>query len=257
MDKFKLIDMLSPFIGQPFCRKNEIPVIYYHSIVEKGGKSYSHTDLNVFKSHMQFLKDNKYETLLFDEVTPDFKNTSKNKYVIIAFDDGFKDNYSLIFDYMKEHNLKYNIFLIGNKIGNDSDYLTWEDVEIMSKSGLVGFGAHTYTHIDCREINLENYKTELDETNSLIEAHIGKKVTDFCFPYGYYNNSVIDFFAKHSSYTKLYTSNYMPVKDVNGHSFRGRIPLRNEDSMNVFKHKLKGYYNFMYYLKYKKEAKWW
>ena len=255
MNKYKIIDNLSAIIGFPFCRKHEIPVIYYHSIVNSGGKSYSHTDFEVFKRHMKYLIDNNYETLLFNEVSESFRKKTNKKCVIIAFDDGFKDNYTLIFDYMKENKLKYNIFLIGSKIGIDSNYLSWEDVEVMYKSGLVDFGAHTYSHIDCRQINSDNLVKEIEETNALIEEHTKNPVTDFCFPYGYYNQNVIDFFAEHTPYKKLYTSNYMPVNIIKNHSFRGRIPLRNEDNIKVFEHKLKGYYNFMYYLKYKKEAK--
>lgn len=255
MDKFKIFDICSLIIGFFFKRKNEIPVIYYHSIVEGDGSSYANTNIDVFKSHMSYLEENNYTTLRFDEVNTDFKKSKHDKSVVIAFDDGFKDNYELIFEYMKEHKLKYNIFLIGNKIDVDYDYLTWEQVETMSKSGLVGFGAHTYTHIDSRKINSSNADCELNKTDMLIQSHTGKTVTDFCFPYGYYNQQTMVFFAENSDYTKIYTSNYMPIKKINNHTFKGRIPIRNNDSVEVLKHKLKGYYNFLYYFKYKKEVK--
>ena len=52
-------------------------------------------------------------------------------------------NYTRVFSIMKELNLKFNIFLEVGAIGNKKNYLTWDFINEMVESGLVGLGAHT------------------------------------------------------------------------------------------------------------------
>ncbi len=255
MDKYAMLDYLIRPFGIFDLRKTEIPVIYYHSIVKEGGYSYAKTDLEVFKSHMQFLSDNNYKTLLFDEIPDGFRKDKKDKVVLITFDDGYRDNYDLIFDFMRERGLKYNIFLAGEKIGNDAEYLTWEQVKMMSESGLVGFGAHTYHHVDCTKVDNSNIDVEVNQTNELIEKHIGKPMTDFCFPYGYYDIETLNYFADKTDYKNIYTSNYRPVQKIKNCNARGRAAIENSDTVSRFKRKVTGKYNILYHLKYRRSEK--
>ena len=122
-------DNIVPFLGKIFVSNNKyVNVIYYHDIVE--GKGYSMMQMNVekFKQQMLFIKRNGYETLRFDDLNKLELIKFKKKRVVIAFDDGWKSNYSLIFDWMKEKGIKYNIYLTMGEIGVNPGYLTWEQV---------------------------------------------------------------------------------------------------------------------------------
>ena len=196
MNSFKkfIYSKVIPKVGMFFVTKEHIPIIYYHNIVEDGlGYSFMHTELSVFKQHMEYLKNNNYKTYTFDQIPENFKKNKHSKEVIITFDDGFLSNYNVVFPIMKKLGLKYSIFITPGFIeSNNPDYLCWDMIEEMFKSNLVGFGAHTYSHIDSRKINETNYQNEIKRTDALLEKYTQNGVKDFCFPFGYYNKQIID-----------------------------------------------------------------
>ena len=110
------------------------------------------TNINVFRRQMEYIAAKGYETLRFDDLQDVQKVKGGSKKVIIAFDDGWLSNYNEIYDMMKSLGLKYNIYLTIGEIGTNPEYLTWDIVRKMHSEGLVGFGAHTYTHPDMTDI---------------------------------------------------------------------------------------------------------
>ena len=147
-----------PALGCLLVGKNKYcNVIYYHDIVSGKGETFMRTNIDIFHSHMEYIAANGFETLRFDDLEKPGNLAFGKKKVIIAFDDGWKSNYSLIFDFMKSLGIRYNVFLTMGKIGVDEDYLTWDMVRKMHESGLVGFGAHTFTHPNMADLSAVDY----------------------------------------------------------------------------------------------------
>lgn len=244
-----IYNFIVPLFGRLLSRSTKIPVIYYHNVVEDGqGYSFMHTDSSVFEQHMKYLSKNKYKTYTFHEIPKKFTKKSKSKEVIIAFDDGFLSNYTKVYPLMKKLGLKFNIFLaVKNMEKQNKDYLTWDMVSEMNKSKIVGFGAHTYTHIDARNITDSNYDREINKTNSLIKKYTNNNVYDFCFPYGYYNDKIIVKLCRDGIYKRIYTSDNIKLKIINNCELVGRTGISTEYDIDTFKKNVKGYYNIMYY----------
>ena len=238
-----------PLIGRLFNRSTKIPIVYYHNIVEDGqGYSFMHTDLSIFEKHMGYLATNEYKTYKFDEIPKKFAKKSNSKEIIIAFDDGFLSNYTIVFPLMKKLGLKFNIFLtVENMEEKKENYINWDMVSEMYKSKIVGFGAHTYTHIDARNITDSNYDREINETNSLIKKYTNNNVYDFCFPYGYYNDKIIVKLCRDGIYKRIYTSDKIKLKIINDCEVVGRTGISTEYNLNMFKKNVNGFYNIMYY----------
>jgi len=238
-----------PEVGRFFRRPTKIPVIYYHNVVEDGnGRRFMHTDISVFKNHMEYLKINGYKTYTFKEIPKKFTKKSNSKEVIIAFDDGFLSNYTIVFPLMKKLGLKFNIFLaVENMEKQNKDYLTWDMVSEMNKSKMVGFGAHTYSHIDVRNITDIHYDKEIYQTNALIRKYTNNDVNDFCFPYGYYNDKIIAKLCRDGIYKRIYTSDKIKLKIINNCEVVGRTGISNDYNVDMFSKNIKGLYNIMYY----------
>lgn len=234
---------LIPFVGRVVRRRNKlINVIYYHDIVKGIGYKYQQTNIYVFKRQMEYIVSHGYKTLRFD----DLNNESikyDDKTVVIAFDDGWKSNYNEIYEYMKARGIKYNIYLAVKEIGVNPDYLTWEQVKQMHGDGIVGFGAHTYTHPDMSDINKIDPKVEFDKADSIFNEHLGYQPLDFCYPYGKYSEDSNNYIVKHTPYTRIYTSRMMYSYIQDGKVIFGRCGISNDESFGVFKAKLKGYFN--------------
>ena len=236
----KLFDCVSPLIGFPFKRDNQIPIIYYHSIVNEEGFSYQYVNYVLFKAQMDYLIKEKYSFLSFSDLKNDFKKGTKDKVILIAFDDGFEDNYSLIFDYMRYHLIKYNVFLVTSfidKIG----YLSKSQIKEMYNSGIVDFGVHTHSHIDCVK-SYDRLEKEIEISNYHFSSLLGYKPMDFCFPFGSYSSDVVKLINEIGEYKRLYSSDYRKVVSLSNSCLTGRIGIRNEDSVRIFKHKVNGFY---------------
>ena len=233
----KLIIRLFYYLSFVFrYKQKDLKVIYYHDIVQNNGYSYQRLNIDNFREQMEYLKNNVYKTLLFDDLEKINYSNVNGKYVLITFDDGWVSNYNLVFAIMKELDLKFNIFLEVGAIDNNFDYINWDMAKQMRISGLVGFGAHTFNHTDARMImDDEDVAKEITLPNKIINSRIGVNVNDFCFPFGYYDNNIIEKIVDLNVYKRLYTSDGMRVYALrDGIDLIGRVGIENDDSLQTF-----------------------
>ena len=231
-------------------RNKFINVFYYHDIVRDNGYSFMRTNIDVFKHQMEWLVSKGYETLRFDDLNEETLMFKKKK-VLIAFDDGWRSNYTEIFEYMKSQGLKYNIFLTMGEINNNPEYLTWNMVREMHESGLCGFGAHTYTHPDMSDLNKICIDKEVNQADKLFEKELGYQPIDFCYPFGYYSEESNLGLEVKSQYQRIYTSQNLFSYSQNGRIVMGRNGISTDDSEAEFQNKVKGYENAFYSLRRK------
>lgn len=233
-----------PFFGWLFISKNKyVNVIYYHDIVHDKGDTYMRTNVEVFTKQMLWLAEKDYETLRFDDLDDEQLKFKKGR-VLIAFDDGWSSNYTEIFELMRGLGLKYNIFLTMGEIGNNPKYLTWDQVRKMYKSGLVGFGAHTYTHPSMADLTKVDIKHEVEDADALFKKELGYQPVDFCYPFGYYSEDSNVRLEQESNYKHIYTSEKLYSYVQNGCVIFGRNGISTDYPMHYFKKKVRGYANW-------------
>ena len=74
--------------------------------------------------------------------------------------------------------------------------LSHEEIEKLSKSGLIDFGAHTVSHEILTNISLEEAENEIIGSKDIIEKYLDEAITFFAYPNGTeadYNNEHIKF----------------------------------------------------------------
>jgi len=150
-------------------KNNAIPILYYHSVADHDKNrpwSFLSCGIDVFKTQMEYLSKNDFYTCTWDELYRHLNGIEKlpEKTVMIHFDDGFLDNWTVVFPIMKKYNLKFSIvvtpefieksekirdFVKETKESNIKDwwgYLSIGELREMEDSGLVDIQAHGYTH---------------------------------------------------------------------------------------------------------------
>lgn len=233
-----------PVVGSLLKNKNKyINVIYYHDIIEGEGNNAQHTNVETFKKQMEYLVSKGYKTITFDDIEKGEEITFKDKYVLITFDDGWVSNYSKIFEFMKERNIKYNIFLEVGAISKNPEYLTWDQVREMHDSGVVGFGAHTYSHVSMKDIETIDTQKEVEEVNNIIFKEIGFYPVDFCYPYGQFTEQSNKFLLENTKYKRIYTSEHDFSYGVGDKIVFGRSSINGAEDFKTFINKLNGKYN--------------
>lgn len=118
---------------------------------------------------------------------PIYSVKTEEKHVAISFDAAWgADKTESIMDVLKEYNSTATFFLVG----------FWVDKhgELVKKIDERGFeiGTHSKTHPDMTKISKETMIEELEDSVSLINKYVDKKVTYFRPPYGAYNNMLLD-----------------------------------------------------------------
>ena len=233
-----------PALGRLMIRKNHYcNVIYYHDIVEDEGYSYMRTNIDLFKRQMQYLADNYYETMRFDDFSEVNNLAFKKKRILIAFDDGWRSNYTLVFDFMKSLGLKYNVFLAVGLIDEDARYLTWKMAQEMHRSGLCGFGTHTFSHVDLSRLDDGLFDAEVRKADDRFEKELGFAPKDFCYPFGKYSTDSNQKLMSDSNYERIYLSSMSYSYKQADWFIMGRNGISNDDSMSIFKNKVNGFYN--------------
>jgi polysaccharide deacetylase len=113
----------------------------YHSIDSEKNKGGIFVD--EFEEHIKWIKDKK--TFKMEELKG-LDYTLPPNSILITFDDGYKNNYTLAFPILKKYNMKATIFLNTKFIEKDETYLNWDEIREMYESGLIDFQLHTHSH---------------------------------------------------------------------------------------------------------------
>lgn len=176
---------------------DHIPILTYHSIDSSG--SPISMDENQFTRQMEWLYEHDYRTVSLNSFLERVGNgtvSSGKKNVVLTFDDGFENNYTVAFPVLKKFGFKATFFLSTAFLGTNSHWLeppldrmsmlSWEQVKEMSQAGM-DFGAHTVHHTDLTVVDRDHAEREINDSKDVIEDHLNKGVYFFCYPFGHYS----------------------------------------------------------------------
>ncbi|MGI6595158.1 MAG: polysaccharide deacetylase family protein [Candidatus Ratteibacteria bacterium] len=121
---------------------------------------------------------------------------------LITFDDGFADNLWYAEPILAQYKIRPLIFLTVNYTGTGNiferykdrekdRFLNWKEIKQMSEKGVI-FGSHSLSHPHLTCLDNKKLWEELHTSKKMIEDNIGREVPYFCYPYGDFNNKVIE-----------------------------------------------------------------
>jgi len=115
---------------------DELPVFAYH-------RARPH----VFRSHLEHIRRNGYATLDCSDLLSilDEGRAFSGKEILLTFDDGLYDLYTVVFPLLKMHRMKAIACIAPFWIGTEG-LITWEQAREMHAAGLVDFQSHGFTH---------------------------------------------------------------------------------------------------------------
>lgn len=194
-------------------KKYEIPVLMYHQFVENkkdGGKIKLFVTKKQFELHLRILKFFRYETITFEDLDRiGLQNRFYKKYIILTVDDGYKDNYEILYPLLKKYKMKAVIFLVSGlnynkwtiESSNEKRFDLMNDNEVLKlqESGTVEFGGHTLTHLSFLDAEEEKAKYEIEEDKRITENRLNKILKVFAYPYGHRKEETKDM-VKESGY---------------------------------------------------------
>lgn len=176
----------------------DIPIITYHYVeIVKNKDDFIRERLSIkpatFEYQLQTLKNKNYTTIWVKEI-PIFLLSSKSqdsKMVALTFDDAYGDFYTDVFPILKKYKAKATVYVISSFIDRPN-YMTKQQLKEVIDSGLVEIGSHSISHLDLPSVSSEVAKYQITQSRLDLENTYGVKVETFCYPYGFYNQNIID-----------------------------------------------------------------
>ena len=110
------------------------------------------------------------------------------KKVAITFDDGYYEDYSVVFPIFKKYKIKGTSFITTNDIGK-SGYLSWDNIKEMNEYGW-SFECHTHNHPQLAKLSNEDIEKEFQMVDNEFLRHSLPIPEYTAYPYNSRNNNV-------------------------------------------------------------------
>lgn len=115
--------------------------------------------------------------------------------VILSFDDGWEDQFTYAFPVLRKYGFTATFFIVTNYVGR-RDFLSWNQIRNLASAGMT-IGSHSCTHpFLSRIVDHSVLESEISGCKRTIELHLGKPIEEFAYPYGAFNQSVIQLVEK-------------------------------------------------------------
>jgi hypothetical protein len=152
---------------------NNIPVLNFHTIMTHRKKrtwSFLSANIEVFENTLKYFKKNGYKSISMQDLydLKIKKISDESKLFSITFDDGFLDNYTIVYPMLKKYGFKATLFvnpefvdqrpIIRDKVyekivrGDEVEtencwgYMSWEELKEIDDSGIIDVQCHTMSH---------------------------------------------------------------------------------------------------------------
>lgn len=178
----------------------QLPALLYHRVVNHRSEAGHH---NIFikkrklLKQFSYLKKNGYQTLTFRDIENN-PQIDLYKKIILTFDDGYQDNYSILFPILKEFGFSAVVFLVTQLKKNEwgiiegepaLQLLNKEQIKEMDQYG-IEFGGHTQTHVDLLKLDDKSRMEEVKGCKLDTETILGKEIISFSYPFGALNEEI-------------------------------------------------------------------
>lgn len=233
-------------------KENLFRTLMYHSVFDektedKPNQLY-HLKLSIFKEQIKYIKNNlgkrfyKTDTLL---------NECPENGITITFDDGYLNTYEIASKYLLEDNIPFTIFVITDFIKNEKkEFMNKSMIKELSNNKLVTIGSHSVSHPKLSKLNDRSIYNEVNYSKLYLEDLLGKEITSLSYPHGDYDNRVLKE-VKNAGYKLAFSSKFDANKNNENKFKLSRNEIWNTDTIEIFKQKIEGHWDWLSYKDYK------
>ncbi len=169
-----------------------VPVLMYHRVDPQLS---AHDPMTVgltvmepmFEAQLAVLRAAGYQSMPLAAIREslDLHTPLPERRVILTFDDGYEDNYSVVFPLLKRFGFTATFFVVTSSV-DTRDHLTVPQIREMAASGME-IESHGVHHIDFSVLSPADARRELLQSRKTIEGWTGRPVTFFAYPAGRYS----------------------------------------------------------------------
>lgn len=238
-------------------RRGGFRVLLYHSVgLRRRGDTLGLTvPGDDFKMQVRSLKERDARVArlegLVDAVTD--KKGNCGGFLAVAFDDGYKDNFTHAAGILSELNVPATFFVragvlsglaSGDRYWDRWEYMSAHDVKRLALNPLFDIGSHGISHVKLTRLRDAQLYAEIRDSKDMLENAIGRAVSLFSYPYGCLDERVKCAVAR-AGYKAAFTSFCGANTCASDRFGLRRIEISGFDSMRVFERKARGSYDWV------------
>ena len=170
--------------------------------------------------------------------------------IAITFDDGFENFLTQALPELEKRKIPATVFMIADGMNREfgsgtsaEKLLSLEQMQSLPED-LVTIGAHTLTHPMLTELGEAEARREIQESKTKLEAMLGRKVTQFSFPYGAFNQRLVAL-CREAGYERVYTTLPAFAFEHRGEFLIGRVRIDPTDWRLEVRLKVAGAYRWL------------
>jgi len=221
-------------------------ILMYHSVGDN--PAFFTVTKNDFECQVDYLKRKNFKVVKLSELIKKIKNNESIRGVVcLTFDDGYKDNYEIVYPILKKYLFPATIFtatgFMGGEMVSDQnvsiDILSGDEILEMSKSGLIEFMPHTESHRTLDKISFGEGCTEIARSRETLEKITNTTADIFAYPKGKRTEEVETYLKKNNWEGAVLVSEGLVKSDKDCDVFKlKRNSIDSKTSFTQFKGKL-------------------
>jgi peptidoglycan/xylan/chitin deacetylase (PgdA/CDA1 family) len=162
--------------------------------------------------------------------------------VLVTIDDGFRSVRTQALSILQEHRVPAVAFVsagllckTADEAGAPEDYLTWDDLSLLSESGL-SIQSHGCMHLSLGRLPLHEVRSEVTDSRDMLERRLGHRVTAFAYPFGTradYNETVASR-VRDAGYRMAFTAQHGAIRPGDAPHVLSRIKVESGETFATF-----------------------
>jgi peptidoglycan/xylan/chitin deacetylase (PgdA/CDA1 family) len=141
-----------------------------------------------FEAQLQYLKANGYTTITSKDLWWSLDQTAAlpSKPVMLTFDDGYADAYSVVLPLLKKYGMT-GVFFVTVNLVDKGGYISRDQVKALADAGM-DVESHNMDHIPMSTKNLAEQTYQLCRSRDFLSQWTGTDVRHYAYPSGDYND---------------------------------------------------------------------
>jgi peptidoglycan/xylan/chitin deacetylase (PgdA/CDA1 family) len=139
---------------------------------------------------MDYLEKNGYHTVTLEQIYAAMAGMAElpTKPVVITFDDGGLDDYTVAFPILRAHHFTATFFVITGFVGK-SICVSWQDLRAMRADGME-IESQTVRHPDLTTVSSTRLSQELSDSRTALVQNLNETPIALAYPSGAFNQQV-------------------------------------------------------------------
>ncbi len=161
--------------------------LMYHRFDENKYPS-TNVRMEIFKKQIDIISDLKISFLHPKNLEEQLSKPNKIKKILFTVDDGFQSFYDNAWPILKKENIPFILFISTDYIGK-KNYMNWDQIKEIEKSGLGIIGNHSHSHEYLVDKPDEQIHKDINQAITLFKKELGHSPKYFSYPFGEYSNN--------------------------------------------------------------------